>query len=67
VSTESDPDAFIQNSVNVVNGYYCESATDLVITGPAASAFDHEFMSPTYQRELRKHITNYIKTNGKML
>jgi hypothetical protein len=34
VSTESDPDAFIQNSVNVINGDYCESATDLVITGP---------------------------------
>ncbi|WP_042282548.1 RHS repeat-associated core domain-containing protein [Candidatus Protochlamydia sp. R18] len=34
VSTESDPNAFIQNSVNVINGDYCESATDLVITGP---------------------------------
>ena len=33
VSTESDLDAFIQNSVNVINGDYCESATDLVITG----------------------------------
>lgn len=32
-----------------------------------ASAFDHEFISPTYQRELRKHIQNYIKANGKML
>jgi len=36
VSTESDPDAFIHNSVNVINGDYCESATDLVITGPDA-------------------------------
>ena len=36
VSTESDPDAFIQNSVNVINGDYCESATDLLITGPDA-------------------------------
>lgn len=36
ISTESDPDAFIQNSVNVINGDYCESATDLVITGPDA-------------------------------
>ncbi|MBS0622015.1 MAG: DUF687 family protein [Verrucomicrobia bacterium] len=36
VSTESDPDAFVQNSVNVINGDYCESATDLVITGPDA-------------------------------
>ena len=36
VSTESDPDAFIQNSVNLINGYYCECTTDLVITGPDA-------------------------------
>lgn len=36
ISTESDPDAFVQNSVNVINGDYCESATDLVITGPDA-------------------------------
>lgn len=36
VSTESDPDAFILNSVNVINGDYCESSTDLVITGPDA-------------------------------
>ncbi len=36
ISTESDPDAFIQNSVNVINGDYCESTTDLVITGPDA-------------------------------
>lgn len=34
VSTESDPDAFIENSVNVISGSYCEAATDLVITGP---------------------------------
>ena len=36
VSTESDPDAFIQNSVNVINGNYCEAATDFLITGPDA-------------------------------
>lgn len=36
LSTESDPDAFVQNSVNVINGDYCESATDLMITGPDA-------------------------------
>lgn len=36
VCTESDPDAFIQTSVNVINGDYCESATDLLITGPDA-------------------------------
>ncbi len=33
VSYESDPDAFIQNSVNIINGDYCESTTDIVITG----------------------------------
>ena len=31
ISTEADPEAFIENSVNVINGDYCESATDLVI------------------------------------
>lgn len=36
VSTESDPDAFIQNCVNVINGDYCEAVTDLIITGPDA-------------------------------
>src|ERR1700722_10448180 len=36
LSTESDPDAFIQKCVNVINGDYCESATDLVIVGPDA-------------------------------
>lgn len=34
ISTESDPDAFIQNSVNVITGDYCESATDMAIQGP---------------------------------
>lgn len=36
ISRESDPDAFIQGSVNVINGNYCEAATDLLITGPDA-------------------------------
>lgn len=34
ISTESDPDAFIEGCVNVINGNYCESTTDLLITGP---------------------------------
>jgi RHS repeat-associated protein len=34
ISTESDPDAFIHNCVNVINGDYCESVTDLVVQGP---------------------------------
>lgn len=33
ITTESDPDAFV-HGVNVINGEYCESATDLIITGP---------------------------------
>lgn len=32
-----------------------------------AAAFDHEFMSPTYQKQLWQHINNYIQTQGKML
>ena len=36
IPTESDPDAFIQASVNVINGNYCEVTTDLLITGPDA-------------------------------
>lgn len=31
---------------------------------PDASAFDHEFMSPTYQERLQQHITNYIQSRG---
>lgn len=38
VSTESDPDAFIHNSVNVINGEYCEAATDIIVPGPDALA-----------------------------
>lgn len=34
---------------------------------PNASAFDHEFMSPTYQERLQRHIKNYLNTQGKML
>ena len=35
-STESDPDAVIHGCVNVIDGCYCEVATDLVIAGPDA-------------------------------
>ena len=34
---------------------------------PKASAFDHEFMSPTYQERLQHHIRRYIKSQGKVL
>ena len=35
-----------------------------LISHADAGIFDHEFMSPTYERELRKHIQNYTRTNG---
>ena len=34
VSTESDPDSFINHSYNVINGDYCEACTDLIVAGP---------------------------------
>ena len=34
---------------------------------PDASVFDHEFMSPTYQERLQRHIKNYLNSHGKML
>jgi RHS repeat-associated protein len=34
---------------------------------PNAPFFDHGIMSPTYQENLRRHIQNYIKTNGEKL
>jgi hypothetical protein len=30
-----------------------------------ATIFDHEFMSPTYKEQLQKHLSNYIKSNGR--
>ena len=33
-STASDPDAIVENCVNVINGDYCEAVTDLIIAGP---------------------------------
>ena len=34
VSTESDPDSFINHYYNAINGDYCETSTDLIISGP---------------------------------
>ena len=45
LATESDPDAFIQGCVNVINGAYCECATDLLITAPDALLLQR-FYSP---------------------
>jgi YD repeat-containing protein len=33
-STASDPDAIVDQCVNLINGDYCEVVTDLVIAGP---------------------------------
>jgi len=52
-STESDPDSFIENCVNVINGDYCESISDIDIQGP-----DHLILQ-------RYHNTkNYITGDG---
>lgn len=48
VSTESDPDAYIYNSVNVINGDYCESATDLMIAGPDILLLQRFYNSKNY-------------------
>jgi Protein of unknown function (DUF687) len=34
---------------------------------PDAAAFDHEFMSPTYQERLQRQLIHYIETRGHML
>jgi len=34
VSTESDPDSFIQHCYNAINGDYCEASIDLAISAP---------------------------------
>lgn len=43
VSTESDPESFIEHCVNVMSGEYCEAATDLVIAGPDALVLQRFF------------------------
>lgn len=52
-STESDPDAFIDHSTNVINGDYCESVTDLAISGPDALILQRYY-----------NTKNYITGNG---
>ena len=34
---------------------------------PNASFFDHSFMSPTYKKDLQRHMLNYIESRGKKL
>lgn len=47
-STEGDPDGFIENCVNVINGDYCEAVTDLIITGPDALFLQRFYNSKNY-------------------
>ena len=45
-------------------------AKDTIVTltsHPSAGAFDHEFMSPTYEKKLGEHIASYIDLQGRML
>lgn len=53
ISTESDPDAFIQDCVNVINGDYCESATDLMITGPDALMLQRFYTTKNLKKDNR--------------
>lgn len=48
LTTESDPDAYIQNCCNVINGEYCESATDLIVTGPDALILQRFYTNKNY-------------------
>lgn len=47
-STESDPDAFVEKCVNVINGDYCETARDLEIIGPDPLVFQRHFNAKNY-------------------
>ncbi|MFZ0564607.1 MAG: RHS repeat-associated core domain-containing protein [Chlamydiales bacterium] len=47
-STESDPDAFIHNCCNVINGDYCESTIDLMIAGPDALILQRHYNNKNY-------------------
>lgn len=44
LSPESDPDAFVQNRVNLISGEYCPAVADLTIAGPDALVL-HRFYS----------------------
>ncbi|MBS0623449.1 MAG: DUF687 family protein [Verrucomicrobia bacterium] len=47
-STESDPDSFIAQCVNVINGDYCETALDLEIAGPDTLIFQRYYNAKNY-------------------
>lgn len=47
-STESDPDAFIGNYFNAINGDYCEAVTDLIIDGTDPLIIQRFYSSKNY-------------------
>jgi YD repeat-containing protein len=47
-STESDPDAFIHHCCNAINGDYCESIIDLMVTGPDALLLQRYYNNKNY-------------------
>ncbi len=47
-STESDPDSFIAQCVNVINGDYCETDLDLEIAGPDVLTLQRYYNSKNY-------------------
>jgi hypothetical protein len=47
-STESDPDAFIGNYFNAINGDYCEAVTDLIIDGADPLILQRFYSSKNY-------------------
>ena len=47
-STEGDPDSFIEHSVSVINGDYCESVTDIAIEGPDVLLLQRYYNTKNY-------------------
>lgn len=47
-STEADPESFVANKVNVINGDYCEVVRDLQIIGPDDLVLDRYFNAKDY-------------------
>lgn len=52
-STASDPDTIIERCVNVINGDFCETVTDLIVSGP----------DPLILQRFH-HATNYVTGSG---
>ena len=58
----------IQYEYSIESGAKREKDSVITLSShPDAPVFDHEFMSPTYQRMLQRQIVHYIETRGQML